>query len=283
MWIYEDQQGRASCTLTWAASVLHRPSNSVSSLALAVKWVLKDILRSVPCFGTRECLRHHWGDASGFHCAAEACGLKVIRSVRQPVRGTIAAPVDHRKPRVKKPLSACSSFQHRANRERLSQDWSAWGGHNMGNDALNRRVCFDRLYLRFTVQTYRIMAICILADCDQCTQLTPPRVQQCRRRLNSLAAHDVNPPRCTFNVMPLYYRHPGMDWRPMLICLISSWENSIDFPLFPHLFTRWKHIFPPRSFDPLCLWMFFRRTRSTSRGCARLCAVYVCRGVCVCV
>lgn len=153
----------------------------------------------------------------------------------------------------------------------------------MGKGALNRHVCFDRLYLRFTVQTYRIMVICILADCDQCAQLTPPWVQQCRRRLNSLAAYDVNPPRCTFNVVPLYYRHPGMDWRPMLICLISSWENSIDFPLFPHLFTRWKHIFPPRSFDPLCLWMFFRRTRSTSRGCARLRAIYVCRGVCVCV
>lgn len=121
MWIYEDQQGRASCTLTWVESVLCRPSDSVSSLALAVKWVLKGILRSVlfsKGFRTRECLRHHWGDFS----AAVACGLKVIRSVRQPIRGTIAAPVDHREPRVKKPLSACSSSQHRANRERLSQE-----------------------------------------------------------------------------------------------------------------------------------------------------------------
>lgn len=183
---------------------------------------MKGISRSVlfsKGFGTREGLIRRRGDASGSHCAAEACGLKVIRSVRQPARGTVAAPLGHRKPRVKKPPSACSSLQRGANRERLSQDWSACG---VTTGAPNRHVCFDRLYLRFTVQTYRIMVICIPADCDQCAPLTPPRVQQCRRRLNSLAAYDVNPPRCTFNVVPLYYRHPGMDWRPMLICLISS-------------------------------------------------------------
>lgn len=121
-----------------------------------------------------------------------------------------------------------------------------------------------------------IMVICIFADCDQCVQLTPPRVQRCRRRFNSLPARDVNPPRCTFNVMPLYYWHPGMEWRPMLRCLLFNWENSIDFSLFPHLFTRWKHIFPLRSFDPICLWMFFRRTRSTSRVCLYAC---VCLGL----
>lgn len=142
-------------------------------------------------------------------------------------------------------------------------------------------MCFDRLYRRFNVHTRGgIMVICILANCDQCMQLTRPWVQRCKRRFNSLRAYDVNPPRCTFNVMPLYYRHTGMDWRLMLICLISSWENSIDFPLFPHLFTRWKHIFPPRSFDPICLWMFFRRTRSTSHGCVcvyiSLCHMFVC-------
>lgn len=196
----------------------------------------------------------------------------------------IAAPNDHRKPRVKKLLSACSSFQCKAKKERLSQGWVKT--RVLMRTRSPSHVCFDRLHLCFSVRTHGgIIVICILADRDQCVQLTPPWVQRCRPWFNFLPAYDVNPPRCTFNVMPLYYRHPGMDWRPMLICLISRWENSIDFPLFPHLFTRWKHIFPPRSFDPICLWMFFRRTRSMSRVCVSmsLYAIYVCRYVCVCV
>lgn len=173
----------------------------------------------------RESFIRRRDDASGPHCEAEACGLKVITSTCQPARGSIAAPDDHRKPHVKKLLSARSSLRGQSKKAAFESRLISLCGHNTGinkNSTLNRHVCFDRLYLHFTVQTYETMAICILADCDQCTQLTPPRAQRCRRRLNWLAAYDVNPPRCTFNVMPLYYRHPGMDWRPMLICLISS-------------------------------------------------------------
>lgn len=105
--------------------------------------------------------------------------------------------------------------------------------------------------------------------------ITSPSVQPSRHRLNSFPACDVNALWCTFNVMSLYYWHPGMDHQPRLICLISSWENSIDFLFSPHLVARWKHISLVWDSDLICL------SKKKKKKKDALLQVRV--GVCVCM
>lgn len=145
-------------------------------------------------------------------------------------------------------------------------------------------VCFDRLHLCFTVTTHSgIIVICILADRDQCVQLAPPRVQRCRRRFNSLPAYDVNPPRCTFNVMPLYYRHPGMDWRPDADLFNISLREFYWLSFISSSVHKMKTYLPTQKLWPNTpLNVFQKDTLYVTCVCVSMSLCSICLSVCVC-